>query len=263
MPREIHTLSGDLYQPPSASLAATRWTSNSGRWSARAPFGGRGMGGLGCACQKKQGGLAGCGCGQDIEGLGSVPTQILRLDKPGEQPQLEVTAYVLSQGRLDPTRTLAAMVTALQGLGYGVTAAPTLQAYPLTWIWRYDAPRQVYQASVTDGSGPFAGIYEGLGVLKIGAVPTAADSAALASVGTALTLPKIALPSNADLNQLLGALRNELTRARSNSNVVGTQQTLIKLTSEPKVAPATWGWGLALAAGLFLLSQKDKEQIRV
>lgn len=253
MPREIHTLSGAPYQPPSDHLAATRWTSNSGRWSNRAPFGGRGLGDCGC----------GCGGGGCMQGLGSIPTQIVRSDKPGETPQLEVSAYVLSQGKLDPTRTTNALLTALRGLGYGVTQPAEYQAYPLTWVWRYDATNQVYQASVTEGSGPFVGIYEGLGVLKTGSVPTAADSAALASLGTIVTLPKITVPSNANLNQLLGALRVELVKARSNSNVVGIQQTLLKLTSEPKVAPSVWGWGVVLAAGLLMLNSRDKDHLRV
>ena len=278
MPREIHTLSGDLYQPPGASLAAARWTSTSGRWGARAPFGGRGGGvhGLGCACQKKQSGLAGCGC--DMEGLGSVETQILRRDKPGQTPWLEVTAYVLSQGKLDPTRTLAAMVGSLQRLGYGVSAKPAVKTYPLTWIWRYDAPNQVYQASVTEASGPFAGVYKDLGILTTGA-PTMEDSAKLASFGTSVTLTKIALPPAADLSQPLGQLLDqlavELKKAKSNSNVAGFQQTLLTVRSgrgtaepDPENPPpdsgSGWG-GLALLAlgGLFLLSKKDKEQIRV
>lgn len=257
MPREIHTLSGDIYRPPSARLAG-------------------GMRGLGCACQKKQNGLSGCGC--EMEGLGSVEKHILRRDKPGQTPWLEATVYVLSQGKLDPTRTLAAMVGALQRLGYGVSAPPTVKVYPLTWIWRYDAPNQVYQASVTEASGPFAGVYKDLGALTTGA-PTMEDSAKLASFGTSVTLAKIALPPAADLSQPLGQLLDqlavELKKAKSNSNVAGVQETLLTVKSgrgdtpdSPETPPpdSGGGWGgLALLAlgGLFLLSQKDKEQIRV
>ena len=292
MPREIHTLSGDLYQPPSASLAATRWTSNSGRWSARAPFGGRGMGGLGCACQKKQSGLAGCGC--DLE-LGdatpyldkvnasqtlvwiSKPGHIARLDKKGQEAQLELSCYLLSYGKLEPTRTIKAMVTALRGLGYAVNTAPAVKSYPLTWVWGYNAPEQNYQSRLVTGSAkPIEAAYEEVGVLKTVGVPTMQDSAKLPSFGTSVTLSRIRPPANADLQPLLDAVDKEMVRARSNSNLFTAQETFIKVTpgrgapdpaptptEPPDASGSGWGWGLALAAGLFLLSQKDKEQIRV
>lgn len=253
MPREIETLSGDPYQP---GLSASRWTSTSGRWDVRAPFASRSGRGLGCGCAGLRGAAGGCGCQKGLDGLGSVFPQIVRNAPDSADRLLRLELFVTSAGRLDPKILSEATRDVFRKNLYGNPKKLTATSYPLTWVWRYDAPNKVYQAHVTgEASGPFVEALDGIGPLVAG-TPTAADSQKLPSVGTVVRFEESAVPKGANPNALLSDLRAAYSKLRAVTNITPPIQT--RLTLNP--AKSRWGLGLVLAAAGALLLMRKKDQ---
>lgn len=287
MPREIETLSGTAYQP---DLSAARWTSTSGQWSARAPFAGRGMGGLGaCGC-----GLEGCGCGcsggcggSGAAGLGATT---LAPPKPlifaygqgsflgasgnppaaGEQQKLQVGLFLFGKPPFDVQRAADVMQSALRALGLTAVKTQDPVAYPLAWDWLRVVPKNDepgWAPVVTNASaGPFQAMLSNAKVVAwLQDPPTLSDTQKLGTQGVALWTEGVRVVPLTDLESKLAVqtLRQSVAEVLRSGPLTTDAFFSMYYSGAPaaKSGSMVAAFGLGLLA-LLLLSDKDKDQIR-
>lgn len=182
----------------------------------------------------------------------------------GKVPGLDFTFWMFGQASQDQLDRQFRSLFAQQG--YDVSSS-NLSADPLTWVWRYDAPTQTYEAFVE--KGPPAWVGRSIGILYAGQTPTSKDlddAPKQVSTYTLTVRPKDGVLSTQKLDAVLAAVRgvkhNIPGKTEVGLRVKGVTAPRLDPQPVPQTESANWAlWlvlGLAGSTGAWLYSRKKR-----